>query len=487
MAEAAYVSAAALVLEAFEGLLPPERLDVPTHAERKRWMNNTGGGHVGRFSHDLAPYTVAPSRCLNQLVYLTTAIVGPGQVAKTVIAENWLSHTVDTDPANFLWYMQTDEGLESYVKGRINPLIEDHDFLREKLGPRPVDNSLHFKRFRGMSAEFLAFGARTIINKSAPRIVADEVDNYQWLGDVKAVLDIRRQTFGDQSMLLAMSHPDLATGLDPAKDWVRGIMAFYADSTRFTWWWECPHCGAFSSPNPNAARVMTLEYPSDPDVPLDVVEREAHLLCPVNGCIVEDHHRKAMNLKAFGQPGTFDGWIGDGQAMSEDGTVTGELVVRKTAGFWIVGAMSPFVLGGIGGLARERVKAERARRSPATTRISARSSSSSGASPIRRAGRSAASRPRTWWSAASRASSSARSRTACASWCWWSTSSGGASTGWSAASASAARVGSLTAAAWRSIRPAAARSTRPRRRRTGTFSSASSSAPIRWPTAPAGS
>jgi phage terminase large subunit GpA-like protein len=47
--------------------------------------------------------------------------------------------------------------------------------------------------------------------------------------------------------------------------------------------------------------------------------------------------------------------------MSEDGTVTGELVVRNTAGFWIVGAMSPFVLGGIGGLARERVKAERAR------------------------------------------------------------------------------------------------------------------------------
>jgi phage terminase large subunit GpA-like protein len=64
---------------------------------------------------------------------------------------------------------------------------------------------------------------------------------------VKPVLDVRRQTFGDQSMLLAMSHPDLATGLDPAKDWVRGIMAFYADSTRFTWWWPCPHCGAWSS------------------------------------------------------------------------------------------------------------------------------------------------------------------------------------------------------------------------------------------------
>lgn len=361
MAEVAYADARALVLEAFEGLLPPERIDVPTWAEQKRWLNNTGGGYVGRYSNEEAPYTVGPSRCLTMLKYDTTAIVGPGQCGKTVAAENWLGHSIDTDPANFLWYMQTDDGLESYVKGRINPLIDEHDFLLSRRGTRSVDDSLHFKRFRGMTAEFLAFGGRTIINKSAPRIVADEIDNYQWLTGVKEVLDVRRQTFGAQSMILAMSHPDLATGLDPAKDWLRGIMAMYADSTRFTWWWDCPHCGAASSPNPNASRVMSLEYPTDPDVPLDVVEREAHLLCPVCQRGIANEHRKAMNLSAYRRANTLDGWVGEGQEVSEDGTVTGEVVERKTAGFWIVGAMSPFVMGGIGGLARERVKAERAR------------------------------------------------------------------------------------------------------------------------------
>jgi phage terminase large subunit GpA-like protein len=35
------------------------------------------------------------------------------------------------------------------------------------------------------------------------------------------------------------------------------------------------------------------------------------------------------------------------------------MVRRKTAGFWIVGVMSPFLISGIGGLARARVKAER--------------------------------------------------------------------------------------------------------------------------------
>lgn len=361
MSDAAYASANRLLLEAFQGLLPPERLDVPGWAVRDRWMNNAGGGHVGRYTHDRAPYTVAPSRCLTSLDYLTVALVGPGQVAKTVIAENWLGHSIVTDPAPMLWYMQTDEGVESYVKGRINPYIDEHDCLLDRRGLRPVDDSLHFKRFRGMTVEFLAFGPTTIINKSAPRIVADEVDNYQWLGDVKPVLDVRRQTFGRQSKVLAMSHPDLARGMDPDKDWTAGIMAFYADSTRCAWWWPCPHCGAYSSPTPNASRVMTIQYPEGPDVPLDVVEREAHLLCPVNGCVVESHHREAMNLAAFHTPGTLDGWVGEGMEISEGGEVTGELVDRDTAGFWIVGAMSPFVLNGIGGLARERVKAERGR------------------------------------------------------------------------------------------------------------------------------
>lgn len=360
MAEVAYANAYDLVADVWAGFLPPERIDVPKWAETKRWLNNAGGGHVGRYSHDKAPYTVWPSRCLTSLEYLTVAVVGPGQVGKTVIAENWLGHSVDTDPADFLWYMQSDDGIESYVKGTINPLIEDHDILAEKLGKRPVDDSLHFKRFQGMTCEFLSFGPRTIINKSAPRIIADEVDNYQWLGDVQPVLDVRRQTFGQQSMVLALSHPDLARGLNPATDWTSGIMAFYADSTRCTWWWPCPHCGAYSSPNPNAARYMTIHYPDDPDVPLDVIKREARLFCPVNGCLIEDHHREAMNLAAFRTPGSLDGWIGEGMEITEGGEVRGELIARETAGVWIVGAMSPFVLGGIGGLARDRVKAERA-------------------------------------------------------------------------------------------------------------------------------
>lgn len=340
----------ALLEAAWRQFAPPERLSVAQYAERHRVLANEGGGYVGRWRHSITPYLVEPMECLHSLDYLTECLVGPGQCGKTSVPENWLLESVGANPANLLWYMQTDDGVEAYVKNRINSMIDAHDVMRDRQGLRAVDDSLHFKRFAGMTVEFLSATSSNLINKSAGRIVADEIDAYdKSLGDVKALLDVRRQTFGSESMLFMASHPDRARGLNPDRDWTDGIMAVFADSDRRLWYWSCPHCGAWSSPCPTAARHMALVYPDDGT--LDEIEAGAHLECPVNGCVIEDRHRQAMN--ATGR------WIGMGQEISPDGVVTGQLVRRRTAGFWIVGVMSPFIIGGIGGLARARVKAER--------------------------------------------------------------------------------------------------------------------------------
>lgn len=356
MRESPYGSASEIAVGALDLLLPPPRQSVSDYALSERKLSNQGGGYVGDWTHDMAPYLVGPMDVLNSLDYQTVAVVGPGQSGKTEVAQNWLLKSVATDPGDMLWYMQTDPGLEAFVKGRINPMIDAHEVMSDRLGSRPVDDSLHFKQFQGMRVEFLSAAHNNLINKSAPRIVADEVDAYPVsLGDVKALLDVRRQTYGRQSTLLALSHPDLARGLIPERDWSAGIMAIYGDSDRRVWYWPCPHCGCWSSPVPIASRFMALQYPEDGT--LDEIEAQARLVCPVNGCLIDDHHRRAMNRAAFHSP--FGGWIGEGQEIAQDGTVMGELVRRKTAGFWIVGAMSPFIMGGIGGLARARVKAQR--------------------------------------------------------------------------------------------------------------------------------
>jgi phage terminase large subunit GpA-like protein len=351
-----YASAREIFSDTLQLLLPPTRETVDEFAPRHRLLPKRSGTGFELYSHEEAPYLVLPQRTLTSSLYLTTAIVGPGQCGKTVVGENAFQHAVEKQPRNLLWYMQTDESVEAYVKARINPMIGAHDGMLSRLGDRPEDDAQHFKRFDGMWVQFLSFTYSNLINKNAPLIIADEWDAYpENLGDPKALLDVRRQYYGRQSKLLAISHPDRALGLDPNKHWGAGIMRLYADSTRFVWYWPCPHCGCWSSPVPIARRVMTLEWPKDGT--LDEIEHEAHLLCPVNGCVITDRERRGMNIAALNSPSA--GWIGDGQEIAEDGTVTGELVKRDTAGFWIVGAMSNFLLKGIGGLAREFVKAER--------------------------------------------------------------------------------------------------------------------------------
>ena len=345
-----YATARGIALDALSAFLPPVRYNVAQYAAKHRHLNNPGGGYSGPWQHEKVPYLVEPMECLTGKEFLTVAVTAPGQSGKTSIAENWFLYSVACDPANFLWYMQTEDAILGYVKDRIGPMIDDHPEIRERLGLNAEDDTQHYKRFHGMSVEFLSATVNNLINKSKPRIIADEIDAYlDTLGDVKARLDIRRQSFGRASKILAISHPDKARGLDPDKDWTAGIMAIYADSTRCVWWWPCPHCGAFSSPIPTAQRYMSIEYPVE--APFDVIERETYLKCPVNGCIVEDHHRAEMNKRGV--------WVGEGQEITQDGLITGQRVRRDTAGYWIVGAMSPFIIGGIGSLAKARVKAER--------------------------------------------------------------------------------------------------------------------------------
>ncbi|MBR0649524.1 phage terminase large subunit family protein [Roseomonas terrae] len=346
----AFADPLALLRDAFEAILPPNRMSVADHAGRNRWVKSPVGAHLERWSHDTAPYLTEPMHWLSDDQYDTVGIIGPGACGKTMIAENWLLYTAESDPADLLWYLNTDAALDAYVKGRIEPMLDQHDPLLGHLRRGLGRDSVAFKRFRGGRAEFLTFTPSSLVNKHVARIVADEIDNYdESLGDPLALLNPRRQAAGADSKLLVISHPDRGAPIDAPRTKQRGIMAVYADSTRCTWWWRCPHCGTYSSPHPGTARRMVLDWPKDAS--LDEIQAKARLVCPT-GCLIEDGERYAMNLTGR--------WVGEGETIDEDGRVTGERRRVKTAGAWILGVMSPFTKDGIGGLARAQAQAERA-------------------------------------------------------------------------------------------------------------------------------
>jgi phage terminase large subunit GpA-like protein len=345
-----YADAGRILRESLGALLPPLRISVADHAAQHRWVKSRHGAHLERWDHATAPYLVEPMEALTEEGVETVAMVGPAASGKTVgTAENWLLHVMHADPGDMLWYMQKEPAAEAYVKSQIEPMLEAHEHL---IGDLKVGrDSVHMKRFRGGRVEFLGFTHSNLVNKHVRYIVADEWDAYdETLGDPEALLNPRRQAAGADSRLLAISHPDLGLPISAPIERQRGIMKLYAGSDRRTWWWGCPHCNGYSSPNPGTSRRMVMTWPED--APLDVIEAEARLLCPCCERKIEDRDRQAMN--ATGR------WIGAGEEIDIDGRVTGQRIRRPVAGFWIVGVMSPFVLGGIGRLARLRVAAERA-------------------------------------------------------------------------------------------------------------------------------
>ena len=342
-----YADPARFTSECLGAFLPPERVGTADCAAGLRYLS---GAYVGRWTHEKAPYLVAIMDAADDADHTTVAVPGPGQCGKTASVENYLFRCICYDPADVLWYMHTDAAIEDYVKQTINPLVQSHQDLRARLGRDRVDNSLSFKRFQGMTARFLAFTHSNVVNKVAPRIIADEFDAMdQSVGDPKTVLDVRRQTFGRASKLIALSHPDLAGGSKPS-EWNAGIMSLYRDSDRRIWWWPCPHCDLWSSPAPGARFQTAFAFETDGE--LDRVAESAHLVCPHNGCVIADTDRRGMNARGK--------WVGIGQTIDEEtGDLSGELIKTDTAGFWIQGVMSPFLPGGIGWLARNYVKAHR--------------------------------------------------------------------------------------------------------------------------------
>ena len=346
-----FASAARILRESLAALLPPRRISVADHAARHRWVPSPQGAHLVHWDHGVAPYLTEPMEALSDDAHDTVAVIGPAASGKTMVAENWALHNVEADPADMLWYLHTDPAIEAYVKGRVEPMLEAHDKLIAHL--RHGRDSVNFKRFQGGRFEFLSFTRSNLINKHVRKIVADEFDNYDpSLGDPLALLNPRRQAAsaaGADSKLLLISHPDRAAPIGAKLEEQAGIMAVYQAGDRRTWWWECPHCGAFSSPNPGTPRHMALCYPED--APLEEVEATAHLLCPVSGCIIEEKDRIPMLRTGR--------WVGRGEECEEDGRITGTRQKMRIAGFWIVGVMSPFVMGGIGALARMREQARR--------------------------------------------------------------------------------------------------------------------------------
>lgn len=324
----AFADAVQLVARTYADLRFPEKVEIAEAALRHRVLQNPGAysGPWGEGPH-FTRHLDRPMNCLaKESPYREVGVMGPSQVAKSEIGNNWQLHSVLYDPADMLFIGPDRVLIEAYVKKEFDKMVElarpwgDVPALADKL----LSDTMSLKRFRG--AEFFFYwptGGR-LRGLPFPRVRVDDLDEIDTdISDQGDVLSLARGRMGSfaafgQTMLYANSSPKLGPRA--------GIEAFVAGGTAERLWVDCLMCGAPFALYGERLEFDRLGTPRDAAV-------SASVNCPICGGVHQQREKRAL-LETFR-------WVGKGEeAVSRreepEGKI-GELEENSRAGFFFDG------------------------------------------------------------------------------------------------------------------------------------------------------
>lgn len=329
---------------------PARRVTVAESAKANLRIVNPSGAS-GNWSPDVAPYMVEPMNLVRSRLYEAIVMVGPARSGKTVaLVDGVVAYSIVDDPADTLIIQTNQSQAEDYSKTRIGRAISGSPELAKRLSPRAHDDNVLLKFFRSGMA--LRFGWPTLAQlsgKDLRRVLMTDVDNIT--GDLSIDecfgLALKRiQTYMSAGICVAESspardytdskwRPKTAHEAPPAD----GILSLYNRGDRRRWYWPCPECkDPFeAAPGLDLFHLPALEDLLERVVAEDVLqlaERWATPFCPRCGVGIEAKNKRAMNRAGR--------WIGEGQKMHPDGTVSGQLLRSRTASFWLGGVAAAY-------------------------------------------------------------------------------------------------------------------------------------------------
>jgi phage terminase large subunit GpA-like protein len=205
------------------------------------------------------------------------------------------------------------------------------------------------KIVNGVSVRLAWAGSATsLASDQAGDIYIDEFD--KMVGGVKGDADAftlakaRADTYADRKIAVTSTpkrgtvetERDEKTGLEfwkmaePA-DLESPIWAKWQSGTRHHWAWRCPHCDGWFIPRVNLLKC-------DKGASATQARRNTWLECPVNGCVILEADKTAMNAA-----GAF---VAPGMTISDDGEIEGEVEDNTNYSLWVSGLASPFLTWG---------------------------------------------------------------------------------------------------------------------------------------------
>jgi phage terminase large subunit GpA-like protein len=346
----AYADAATIAAESALPLRPPPRVRLSASVAKHMRTPMPSGGW-GEYSIDQTPYMVEPMDTVASRVFEAVIFAGPAQSGKTVaLIEGTIADSIAENPADCQVVQSSQLQAEDFSKFRIDRTIRNSPDLRAQKTSRASDDNVHDKSFRnGASLRIGWPSVGQLSGKAVRRMLMTDVDNYTGDLSIDEAFGMalkRIQTFMSSGIVVAESSP----ARDYTKrDWkprtpheappASGILALYNRGDRRRWFWPCPEC---KEPFQAAPGVAGFVLPSFDELqervaiedPLTMATRYAKLVCPSCAVPLEHRFKRAMNKAGR--------WVGEGQTMHADGTVTGQRVRSKTASFWLGGVAAGY-------------------------------------------------------------------------------------------------------------------------------------------------
>lgn len=340
-------SASDLRKKATAALRPPTTISVSKCAQEHRRLN-TPGGYTGPWRNELTPFLVAPMDAGAATETSVVALLGPSQFGKTEAILNTLGHTAKYNPGDVLVLQPTRVLAQDFSERRIVRLFNHSPDFKDELGEDRSDDKTFQKVFVNGSMVTIAWPTVSqLSSRPVPLVIIDErdrmPDDIGGDGDPVSLGLARIKTYRNGYVLVVCS---------PSRSDGTGIVAIFNSGSAELWFVKCKHCGEYWSPGfDRDKRTPTLDH-------LHLAEGEglsdedraagAEIMCDKCGGLHKEQDKAALNASAE--------FVGAGQTIAADGTITGALVTRRHRTFWFHGLLSP--MARLSDIANTRLVAE---------------------------------------------------------------------------------------------------------------------------------
>ena len=339
------------ITSSYSAFRPPKRVTVAEGAAEALYIKQPGG-YTGAWSASETPYMVEPMNMLASRVHEAVCFAGPARTGKTMgLLDGWMAHCVACDPGDMLIVQMTQDKAREYSKTRVDRALLHSPILKAAQSTRANDDNTHDKLFK--NGMWLKIGWPTVsqLSSSDYRYVAltdydrmpDDIDGE---GSGFRLGLKRTTTFMSRGMCAVESSPGRDIE-DPS--WraatpheappVGGVLGIYNTSDRRRWYWPCPHCEEYFEAKPG----LSLFNLPDDDVLLDMVrtadldelaKQYEQILCPHCAAYIDKKYKPTMNQRGV--------WVGEGQGVTPDGRLHGQIVVSSIAGYWLGGVAAVY-------------------------------------------------------------------------------------------------------------------------------------------------